>query len=263
MHYIKSLCALAVICALNTMPVLADDTASINETDNTSPGSGNGYVGIFLGSRTLEADWTTTETRDPLGDPFDSDLDLTESVTNSDSDLGIFAGYNWNLGEAWMVGAEADIQLMENNARINRIPGLEDPDPFFPPHSFVEIRAEDGVSLRGRGGYRLTPGLLVYGTAGVARINVSVTGTCPGDFSTCNPFEGTQSLTTTKQMQGGTFGVGVEYALGTALLRAEYRESDFGDFSFTALQESDSSLGADAILDVKSNIFEIGLVSGF
>jgi outer membrane immunogenic protein len=274
MNFISKLCALAVMCVL-AGPVLAQDNATPDvSVDDATPATpddagpepatnwAGGYFGITLGSRSLEADWTTTESRTPAGDPFDSTQDLTESVASSDTDLGIFTGYNWDMGAAWVIGVEADIHLMENEDKINRIPGL---GAFvgFPPGSFVEIRAEDGTSLRGRVGYSLTPGLLLYGTAGLATLDIGITATCPADIFACDSQLGHRSFNNTKKMNGNTLGVGAEFAVGNSVLRAEYRIADFGDFSFTALHESEFNFGADATLEVNTEIFQIGLVNDF
>jgi outer membrane immunogenic protein len=256
MHYIKSLCALAVICAFNAVPALADD-ASLAGTDNTSSGSGNGYAGIFLGSRTQDTDWTTTDLRNRSGSPFPALSDPHASVSSRDNDLGVLAGYNWNLGEAWVTGVEADFQLMENTTRMDSIPGMG--RISFPTGAIMEVTAEDSFSLRGRGGYRATPGLLVYGTAGLAALDVGITSPCVGF---CDDASRT-SFTDEKTMSGYTIGVGVEYATGTSLFRAEYRASDFGDSGFTVIPAGHSIYSANAVLNVKTGILQIGLVSGF
>jgi opacity protein-like surface antigen len=208
-------------------------------------------------TKTVTGEWTTTETRDSLGfatEPGPDNKALLESEEKGD---GLRIGLNGNPGN-WVFGLEAVKESIRHEDSIDdRIPGLGEPSTGSA--SRVDFRAEsDDVQLRLRGGYLILPRLLFYVTAGKAELDVAVTSTCSPDDNVCD--EGTPAFTSGKTLSGTAKGLGLEYRLFGFLLRAEYQETDYGDFSFTALPHRlGSSNGADATLAVKSETMQFGL----
>ena len=76
---------------------------------------------------------------------------------------GVLAGYNLLLAQRWLVGVEADWSWQNIETRFSFGPGAGTGD-------FV-TRQDWAGSIRGRVGYLVTPGTLVYGTAGWAWSN--------------------------------------------------------------------------------------------
>jgi hypothetical protein len=188
------------------------------------------YLGVNQATKTVTGEWTTTETRDSLGfatEPGPDNKALLESEEKGD---GLRIGLNGNPGN-WVFGLEAVKESIRHEDSIDdRIPGLGEP----------------------------STGLLFYVTAGKAELDVAVTSTCSPDDNVCD--EGTPAFTSGKTLSGTAKGLGLEYRLFGFLLRAEYQETDYGDFSFTALPHRlGSSNGADATLAVKSETMQFGL----
>ena len=136
----------------------------------------------------------------------DSDISGTGSFSQ-DFDgglLGGFVGYNYDLGNSWVVGVEADFE--KNWADETAFGGA------------LEYGIDWQGSVRGRVGYAFDRAL-VYGTAGwaYARGYADVAGF------------GEQKET----FNGYTVGVGVDYAFTDMMFgRIEYRYTDLGDKTF-------------------------------
>ncbi len=95
----------------------------------------------------------------------------------------------------------------------------------------ASIRMQTDGSLRARAGYLLTPGVLVYGTAGLAWQRVKANLTCSFAGPWCFPPAATdiRSETHAATLNGWTVGAGLEWMIYRHwLLRGEYRYSDFG-----------------------------------
>ena len=101
---------------------------------------------------------------------------------------------------------------------------------------------------------------VAYVTGGGAFQNIDAIATCPGDLFVCNPNTGTQSKKSSEIQVGWTVGGGLEGMVGPNwLARIEYRYSDLGNFSFTALQFNINAHGADAHLSTTRHIVNVGL----
>jgi opacity protein-like surface antigen len=255
MQYIKKIMAGGLLAGVIqvTPAIAAEETAPVVTAEE------NGfYTGVLLGSRVLDAEWTTTEVRDPAGNSFDPIGTTTGSPKSSARDAGFLAGYNWAAGASWIVGVEADMQLIENRAAIPTTPGLS--DGFFISGTYSEVKASDEIGLRGRAGWRADrTNALLYATVGISRLDVQATTTCPADGFMCAPFAPI-SNSESKTMNGETLGLGMEFTFGGMLLRTEWRRTDYGDFSFTTLPHNDDSFGIDADLAVETETFSIGLI---
>jgi outer membrane immunogenic protein len=243
MRYSRILPALALAYMFSAGSAMAADWAGF-------------YVGINQASQELDANWTTTATRDPDGENIGVDSDAKESLGGDESATGLRIGYNWNFDQ-WVVGVEAITGSSEYTSSIDRIPGLD----IAGNESFVDINAESGgTSLRVRGGYLVMPELLLYTTVGKVELDVDVTTTCPVDDDVCNSDDGTQSFDRSTSLSEMDIGFGVEYAINRFLIHLEIFDVDLGDFRFTAIPDQDnSSFGADARISAKIDTMQFGV----
>jgi outer membrane immunogenic protein len=269
--------ALALVCLCNVGPVVAEEAASAvaepaatepvaAETSPADDAQWSGfYAGISYGSRTLEADWTTTQVRNPNGVEVDMLPDSQASLENSEKEPGLFIGYNWEFDARWVLSAEIVSQLYKHSTSIeDRIPGLSDPDSD--PHGYVLINAEnvDSFDPRLRGGYLLTPQLLLYAAASKTGLDVEATTVCPRDGIVCNPFLNSPvSHTSSMVLNATVLGLGAEYKFNRLQLRLEYLQADYGGSDFTALPDDPFlSFGVDARMDLTSRTLVLGLSYG-
>jgi outer membrane immunogenic protein len=127
---------------------------------------------------------------------------------------GIQVGYNWRLGERWLVGTEADFSwssptqsagVLTNGSSI--------------ANDVIATRGLDWFgTVRGRAGYLINPSLLAYATGGLAygrtRNEFSQTITGPSIFAIPT---GTLSVSVLDRASnvsvGWTAGAGLEWAL--------------------------------------------------
>ncbi len=195
------------------------------------------YVGLALGGKWTDANWTTTRLIDPpslsVGTAF-IDASSPDRFRPQGVRLGGYAGYNWQV-DRWVLGFEADAAWSSATDTHPGVPGcrIECVAGFPGPgigSSFV--RSNWDASLRGRAGYLVMPELLVYGTGGAAWQRVQVSGTCANtlDDPLClvSPPFTVKTQTDRYTRTGWTLGAGVEHKFGGWLLRGEYRYSDFG-----------------------------------
>ncbi len=116
---------------------------------------------------------------------------------------GAFVGYNYQMDNNFVLGAEGDIGysgVKGSNAGVEAKAGLEG-------------------SLRARLGYAISPDILLYGTAGGAAQSLKVT-------------EG--GLSDRNTMLGWTAGAGTDIKFTDNVFgRVEYRYTDYGKESFT------------------------------
>jgi outer membrane immunogenic protein len=90
-------------------------------------------------------------------------------------------GYNYQFGNSFLVGVEADIQGTSMNSSSGNSNFALYPDPGFAGNYLVSLApaGNPGISLnwfgtvRGRAGFLITPTLLLYGTGGFAYGGVS------------------------------------------------------------------------------------------
>ena len=244
-------CGVALFLTAGSKQSWADETGSYGWTGP--------YAGVALGARILDADWTTRQAFDPGGapDPFTSSP--TASFDSTDVRGAVFGGYNFQIDDQFLVGLEADIGYADNEDRLgDRIPGLGTSGSI--PSSFTDVEATWDGSVRARGGFLVSPQLLVFGTAGVALQRIKATVTCPADPNVCNPISGTQSFSKKKTRVGYTVGGGIEMMFsGNWLARAEYRYSDYGSFNFQAIPPTATTFGADARLESQTHTVSVGL----
>jgi len=126
---------------------------------------------------------------------------------------GGYLGCNVQVGPAWVLGIEGDIEA----ASIGDDQGI-----YNPSFDFYESRTHSQSSIRARIGYAFYPSSLFYVTGGAAfaRIQDTYVGLEPNGLIT----------NFTDNRTGWTAGVGWEYAFtGNWIGRVEYRHADFGN----------------------------------
>jgi outer membrane immunogenic protein len=160
------------------------------------------WTGFYLGAE-IGAGWLNDKGRFFAPGPVGS---LNYDRNNAGVVGGGFAGYNWQLSNSIVIGAEADIE--GTSITSNTVaPTISESLPWQ-------------GSLRGRLGYAMNNALF-YATGGLAF----------GQIDTRYPgfnFSGTQP--------GWTLGGGIEYAFNNNwFARAEYRYTSFSGFTDTAV----------------------------
>ena len=219
------------------------------------------YVGAGIGMRSSDSNWTTTAALTPGGGPFAFTTDPTAKFASSAFRLSGYAGYNWQVSPVWVLGVEGDFGWANNHRTLDtRIPGIG----LLSAGSFTEVKGSWDASARARAGYLITPQWLAYATGGVAFQHLEAIATCPADANVCNPATGTQSFSSSTNRVGWTVGGGLETKLTQNwLARAEYRYSDFGNFSFVAVPFSANIFGANANLSTTTHLVTLGLAYKF
>ena len=225
------------------------------------------YVGVELGAKFGDTNWTATSLRDPPGilpafGAAQSPIDQTSprSYNPSSFRAGGYLGYNWQISPLWVVGLEGDIAWADKTQTAVNLPGCGNnalagggvtgcSTPLFPGSTPITPGVDSAsaemrwdASLRARLGFLVTPNVLLYGTGGVAWQNMRNTGAC-GPFAVsafCNTsifvggvfVGGPQAIQNSTTRTGWTIGGGVEGKIyRNWLLRAEYRYADFGTWN--------------------------------
>ena len=216
-----------------TSPVLAADAvvsepvAPVADVDTFS--WTGGYIGINAG-------YGGGKFKHPLSAKDEALGETRAGSLNFDADGfvgGAQAGYNWQLDNGIVVGAEADFQssTVKGNKSYN-----------WDPYTLKgETKVDWFGTVRARLGYVPMERLLVYGTGGLAYGKVKTSGTLS---------DGVDSISgsTSKTKAGWTVGAGAEYALDTNwTVKGEYLYTDLGkrkigeytDADLTVTQKSD------------------------
>jgi opacity protein-like surface antigen len=195
------------------------------------------YAGVEVADQLSFANWNTTAlpgcpicTVDPTTTPA--------SFFSSSLQGGVYLGYNWQFAPRWVAGIEGDVADGASSSMTRAgIPGTFGNGA----DTGVGIEAEGSDSatvrfgwdstFRGRLGFLAAPGILVYGTGGVAFQQVSVGAACDGSANSwC--FFGPKSQTFSAVRTGWTAGGGLEGVLaGNWLGKLEFRYADFGNYN--------------------------------
>jgi outer membrane immunogenic protein len=152
---------------------------------------------------------------------------------------GVEAGYNWQLGPSWLVGLEADFELLSNGGGSSQVTQVA-PRIGFPGDTYTStVSASERVdwlgTVRGRLGFLITPTWLVYGTGGLAYGSASSsTGITGGE----TPNTGTTNIvgagTYSAIRVGWTAGAGMEYMFAPNwTVKAEWLHYDLGSASYS------------------------------
>ena len=183
------------------------------------------YVGVSGGADFLRNRYQTNAVATGFA------VDTATSAANFDQTrarVGGYVGYNYQINSNFVVGIEGDGAYDFGSTKsTSGIPGAD----FFvtpPSADSLSARSRYDASVRGRVGFLVTPGLLAYGTGGVAFRDASYSASCPGGSvnSYCSQNE-YQSFHSTRT--GYTVGGGLETVIfQNVTARVEYRYSDFG-----------------------------------
>ena len=158
----KKLILAALATALLPASALAQDAGAI----------GGAFVGgqIGWGKRSVDLDF---------GLPGVQDFDKSRNGI----DYGVFAGYDYGVGQNFLVGVEAGLGFGGKTLRDTPIAGLT-----------AEIDPKWNYDVSARAGFLATPNLLVYGRVGygaektrVSTVSVSRTPTLPLKRSAARP----------------------------------------------------------------------------
>lgn len=136
---------------------------------------------------------------------------------------GVSIGYDHSIHQRWMLGVEVDTSLGDIRGKTNGVGAVAINNipvgavPLSPSYGFDYL-----ATVRGRLGYYVHPGWLLYGTAGAAFLGYEIQGpaTLPGPA--------TVSLKASDTAVGWAAGVGTEVAWHHVLLTAEYLYAGFG-----------------------------------
>ena len=165
------------------------------------------WDGFYAGAE-MGYSWGTDDIHDQSLSSGNSDYSDNFDVNGVTG--GLVGGYNYTFG-AWLVGAEADIEL-------TGIDG-DNSDWPFGDKSTAKIRTQG--SLRARAGYVLDSIGLVYVTGGLALADIKT-----------EYFDGAARDSYSDTVPGWTVGAGFEHAFGPYMVgRLEYRYTDFNRVS--------------------------------
>jgi outer membrane immunogenic protein len=142
-------------------------------------------------------------------------------------------GYNWQVAPTWVVGIEADFQ--GTNAKGSDSFAFLGAAPFLPITTTYTRELDWLGTLRGRVGYLWFPGLMFYGTGGLAygENKIGAVALCPEFTPPCST-EPTTAHQTSNTSAGFAVGAGAEWRFAPAwTLRGEYLYFEFGRFTNT------------------------------
>ncbi|WP_066561027.1 outer membrane protein [Croceicoccus bisphenolivorans] len=137
-----------------------------------------------------------------------------DGLSGDESDVlyGVVAGYDANLGGA-VVGIEAEIADSGVSSTATDIFELDDS---------ATLSASRDLYIGARVGARVTDSILLYAKGGYtnARAKLSYTDSFGDTYSDSDTLDGYR------------IGAGAEYTFGNFGFRAEYRYSDYGEYSY-------------------------------
>jgi outer membrane immunogenic protein len=238
------------------------------------------YVGFEIGEKWKTDDWNTNciDTGGPAGFPcgtpqnrvvFPGAPDSQHKFSNSGLRTGGYIGA-LSQYQTWVFGFEGDWAYYKRSDDVPYIVGCatdaciggaanNSPGPFFGDSTTVTNKWD--ASIRLRGGFLITPDVLLYGTGGVAWQQVEATATCTVNGAMCTLSNHTDSQSTV--VAGYTVGGGLEWKVWrNILLRAEYRYSDFGSWKPTFfLGSGEGQVHSD--IHVRSQLATFGIAYKF
>jgi len=136
-------------------------------------------------------------------------------------------GYNYQFGNSFLVGIEADIQGLASNKGAGAS-SFSTAGPWAGLNSASKSIDYLGT-VRGRIGYLVTPTLLLYGTGGLAYGQANVTG---ATVQTVGAFSGSTSVSFSDTRVGWAAGGGAEWLfLPQWSAKVEYLYYDLGTVS--------------------------------
>jgi len=219
------------------------------------------WDGFYIGGQ-LGGSWASSDIdshyRAPAGGNFTSGRLLSWSPDPSGFVGGIYAGYNFDLGNDVIIGLEQDFVWGD----VDEQTGYKTMDMSFAnignaPNFYDILTARAGVEQKWAGATRIRAGyaldrFLPYISAGVAygKVRAFGNGVISHSGSASSgllPFS--ISVSDSDIMTGWTVGTGVDYAAtDNIMLRLEYRYADYGDKSYSY---NLGTFGTAALGDVK------------
>jgi outer membrane immunogenic protein len=255
--------AAALVATAIASPAFAADLLKAPAAAPVAPSWNGWYIGGEVGDKWVKDDWTSPcvqdgkllacGTRDHNNQfAFPGAPDSAHSFTTSGVRAGVYAGAMFQVNPTWVVGIEGDYAFYDESSSIVGIVGCSTlgcrgitpniASRFTTALDSTSVKNGDDFSLRLRGGFLVTPDILVYGTGGLAFQRVEGTMACGGvtaggQASAACFTSGTNRVSSTvgRWLPGWTVGGGVEwkltqFGLSNWLLRGEYRYADFGDW---------------------------------
>lgn len=149
-------------------------------------------------------------------------------------------GYNWQIAPTWVAGFETDFQGISGASSLNGgggtigLPGF--PGASVTTNGVTVTKEIDWLgTVRGRLGYLVTPGLLVYGTGGLAygdaKSSTSISQTLNGFGGIAPDYASSASVSGTRA--GWTAGGGIEWMIFPRWsVKAEYLHYDLGSVTY-------------------------------
>jgi len=126
-------------------------------------------------------------------------------------DYGLVAGYDYDLGNA-LVGLEAEIS--DSSANVTETDLLVTGDS-------AKLTADRDIYIGARLGAKVAPRTLLYVKGGYTNARFSLSYT-----------DGAETIADGENLSGYRLGAGVQYSLGRAAIRGEYRYSNYGNYEY-------------------------------
>jgi outer membrane immunogenic protein len=201
------------------LSVLAAAGTSRVEAQNWD-GSGLMRFGVFLQGSFVDYDIRQT---------LAPGVTLDQTASPNGWGVGISTGYDLRLG-SMIVGVEADASFDDGGDKAK-------------PNTQEQYGIDYFATLRGRLGFLVHPGFMIYGTAGIAGLGAEYKLNVAG-----------ASLKKYGILSGFVYGGGMEYDLGWGTGFIEYLRTDYGsDWSFRA------PTGQMVSLDGSHDVIRLGL----
>jgi opacity protein-like surface antigen/outer membrane protease len=208
------------------------------------------WTGLYFGGSAGAAAGTTT-----FSDPYGSSV-FGDNVKTSAFLAGLQVGYNWQLGQRWVVGLEGDASYLTSNGGFTCMQGS---GAMVGSNCMVSPRVL--ASVTGRGGFLLDPQghTLLYAKGGGAWLDSDILIFPNSSFRGEQGFldaPGTGSETGAySKAWGGTVGAGIEHALTPAWsVSLEYDYYRFASTNIATPATVKSAVtGGNPILNVSSS----------
>ncbi|MFS2325716.1 outer membrane protein [Brucella sp. H1_1004] len=213
-HYFLS--ASSILFISLTSAAYSADVVVMQEPTEKNSSSPYNWSGAYLGGQVGHS-WAKTKYSLKDNDDFE-DFDSAGSENKGAFIGGVYAGYNFDLGNNFILGGEVDITKgfqSQKNSFLHDDSG----------HSASTELAWNGA-MRARMGYAVNK-VMPYLAGGLAFGSIKNTLTINEEF------DDGETISKTKTRTGWTVGGGVDYAAtDNVILRLEYRYTDFGKQNF-------------------------------
>jgi outer membrane immunogenic protein len=253
----------AFVATAIATPAFAADLLKAPAAAPVAPSWNGWYIGGEFGGKWVKDSWDTDCIQQSGNDgfacgganhnaigQFPGAPDSSASFNTSGFRGGVYLGAMFQVNPSWVVGIEGDYAFSDESSSVGGLVGCvtlacrgispKAASRFTTALDSTSISNKDDFGLRLRGGFLVTPDILVYGTGGLAFQRVEASMACGGVTvtgqvsSACTSFP--ESQTDGRWRPGWTVGGGVElkltqFGLSNWLLRGEYRYADFGDWN--------------------------------